>query len=305
MTIKPKQLQIGDTIGILSPAYLSKQDTLLPAIEKLKEKGFQVKIAKNTFKDTYGYAASPEERADDFNSMIADSSVKMLLFGGGEVCNEILPLMDYSMIRENPKIICSYSDSTTILNAVTALSGLVTYYGQSPRTFFNLTDYNYQCFQSAFCNSGIPIYTPNSKWQTIHGGVCNGRLIGGYLVNFAVMLNGNYFRYDTHERYILFLEDLDQFNPPVVVSKYLSHIEQSGLLKCVSGLIFGHYSDEESPVINDILARVASKYDIPTVRCDDFGHYINNAILPIGISAEVDADKSTLVFKEPLVNPIY
>ena len=100
--IKPYQLLKGDTIGILSPSFVLKHEDIQPSLEKLKEKGFKIKIANNAFKDTYGYAATPEERAEDFNGMIADNDVKMLLFGGGEVCNEILPLLDFSLIRENP-----------------------------------------------------------------------------------------------------------------------------------------------------------------------------------------------------------
>ena len=181
--IKPYQLLKGDTIGILSPSFVLKHEDIQPSLEKLKEKGFKIKIANNAFKDTYGYAATPEERAEDFNGMIADNDVKMLLFGGGEVCNEILPLLDFSLRRENPKIICSYSDSTTLLNAIAVNSGVVTFYGQSLRTFLNITDYNYQCFQSAFCSSDIPVYCSNSKWEIIREGKCEGALIGGYLVD--------------------------------------------------------------------------------------------------------------------------
>lgn len=71
--------------------------------------------------------------------MIADDSVQMLLFGGGEVSNELLPYIDYALIREHPKLICSYSDSTTLLNAIHFMCGLPVFYGASVRTFGNLT----------------------------------------------------------------------------------------------------------------------------------------------------------------------
>lgn len=116
------------------------------------------------------------------------------------------------------------------------------------------------------------------------------------------MLNGSYFKYDGRGKYILFIEDHIRFNSPAVVSKYFSHIEQSGLMNCVAGLIFGHYSEETSPIINNILIRLSSKYDIPTIKCDDFGHGINNAIIPIGINAEMDTRKCSLSFKECFVN---
>lgn len=302
MIIKPYQLVEGDTIGILSPSFVLKQEVIQPSLENLKEKGFKVKIAKNAFKDTFGYAATPEERAEDFNNMVSDNEVKMLLFGGGEVCNEILPLLDFSLINRNPKIICSYSDSTTLLNAITMLSKVVTFYGQSLRTFLDLTDYNYQCFQTAFCNNDIRTFKSNSKWEIIREGKCEGTLVGGYLANLALMLNGNYFKYDNDRKYILFIEDHIRFSSPAVVSKYFSHIEQSGFMNCVTGLIFGHYSEEASPILNSILLRLASKYKIPTVKCDDFGHGINNAIIPMGINAEIDTERCFLSYKESFLN---
>jgi muramoyltetrapeptide carboxypeptidase len=299
--IKPERLQTGDTIGILSPSYALNQADIPPALDKLREKGFNVLIAKNAFKTTYQYAASPQERADDFNGLIADTNVKMLLFGGGEVCNEIMPLVDYSMIRRNPKIICSYSDSTTILNAVQSLSGVVTYYGQSLRTFCNLSPYNDLCFQNALMDDTRQ-FQPNSQWSVIRGGRCEGRLLGGYLANFAIMQSGRYFNHDTSKKVILFIEDHISFSSPSVVSKYFSHIEQSGLFACVSGMLFGHYSAEPQPVIDEILQRLAQRYNIPVARCEDFGHGENNAILPIGIEAALDCDRASLLFKESIVS---
>ncbi|MES9143943.1 LD-carboxypeptidase, partial [Cutibacterium acnes] len=220
--------------------------------------------------------------------MIADDEVKMLLFGGGEVCNEILPFIDFEAIKKHPKIICSYSDSTTILNAISSRCNLVTFYGQSLRTFLNLTDYNYKCFQSAFMQGDIPEYIQNSQWKTLKSGCCEGRLLGGYLVNFAIMLNGNYLKYDRDEKHILFIEDHIKFSQPAVVSKFFSHIEQSGLFNSVSGLIFGHYGAEDTSILEEILCRLGEKYNRPVVRNGDFGHCTNNVIIPLGITAKLN-----------------
>jgi muramoyltetrapeptide carboxypeptidase len=83
---------------------------------------------------------------------------------------------------------------------------------------------------------------------------------------------------------------------------HLSHIEQSGFMNCVTGLIFGQYSEEPSPILSNILLRLSSKYNIPTIKCDDFDHGINNAIIPIGINVELDAGKCLLNYKECFVN---
>lgn len=121
--IKPQKLNKGDIIGIIAPSISLKPEYIQKSLNQLHELGFEVKLSKYIYSDTSGYAGSIDERADDFNTMIADDAVKMVLFGGGEVCNEILPYIDYDNIMKNPKIICSYNDSTTILNAVQAKLG--------------------------------------------------------------------------------------------------------------------------------------------------------------------------------------
>lgn len=302
--IIPKKLLPNDVIGIIAPSYAVKPEEIKISINTLKAKGFQIKFANNLFKDTFGYAASPQERADDFNAMIADDEVKMLFFGGGEVCNEILPFVDFEAIKKHPKIICSHSDSTTILNAVYAKTLLVTYYGSCLQTFSNLTDYNFDQFKSRLMDGNIGCFDKNSQWKTINNGKCEGILIGGYLVNFAIMLNGEFRPYDTSCKYILFIEDHIQFSPPAAVSNYFSHIEQSGFFAHVSGLIFGHYSTEYYSEIDDILKRISIQYDIPVVKCDDFGHGKNNAILPIGTKATLDATNQSLSLDyQTVINP--
>ena len=51
-------------------------------------------------------------------------------------------------------------------------------------------------------------------------------------------------------------------------------------------------------VIDDILFRIGKRYDIPVVRCEDFGHGINNTILPIGIRTKLDTETNIFCFAE-------
>lgn len=298
VSLKPPKLNTGDTIGIAAPCYVIKPERLEKAVITLESKGFKIKRSENLYSSAHGYSGTVGERAEDFNALFADKDVKMLFFGGGEVCNEILPYIDYGLIKQNPKIVCSYSDSTTILNAIYSMTGLITFYGASPRTFDNLTDYNYRSFKSRLTSFDTS-YERSGAWQIICGGSCTGRLIGGFLANFALMQNGKCFSIGKGEKYILFIEDHEMFgSPPAAVSKYFSHIEQSGLFENISGLIFGHYSNEKQPLIDKILERLGKRYGIPVVRSEDFGHGVNNAILPIGLPASLDADKQTLNFLE-------
>jgi muramoyltetrapeptide carboxypeptidase len=289
------KLKMGDTIGIVCPSHIAAMDKYERNISILESLGFRVKCGENIYKNTYGYLASEQERADDFNKMVWDDQVKMVLFGGGEGGNELLPYLDYSAISKNPKIFCSYSDGTTILNAICARTGLVTYYGQAPGTFYDLRYYDYKQFISNFVE-GRRFFSASGKWHTLSNGCCEGVLIGGYTRNFALLQGSSYFSFDARKQYVLFLEDHEKFSDIAAVSSYISHIEQSELIHRVSGLIFGHYSETMYPNLLDRLERFGRKYQLPVVYCDDFGHGVNHAILPVGIPAKLDANQQTLCF---------
>lgn len=300
--IKPKRLMPGDTIALIAPCDGVKPGQADGPLAQLEKIGYRTKVSRYFYDHDWTFAASAEKRAADFNEMAADDAVKMVIFGGGEVSNEILPYMDFETVRKHPKIYCSYSDGTTPLNAITSLTGLVTYYGSDPGIPGGSNLYSARSFEAAV-NTGTAPYNfeKSSPWTTIRGGEGTGELIGGFLANFALMLGGSYLRIDKTKRYLLFLEDHEQFGAPNVTSKYLSHIEQSGLMENVSGLIMGHYAEKDYPDINAILSRVAERYGIPTVKTDDFGHGPFRATLPIGVSAILDADAQTLRFLENTV----
>ena len=295
--IKPPKLQYGDTIGIVAPCLKVNRDKMEESIAALQATGFQVKKAAHLYSEAWSFAGSLEERVEDFNTMIADDDVRMIFFGGGEVCNELLPYLDYGTLQRRPKIVCSYSDSTTLLNAINCMSGLVTFYGASPRTFAVLNDYNRKSFAARLMEGSLT-YTKAMPWRTICPGHCEGVLTGGYLANYALLYGLTYYPQMPYEKCLLFIEDHEMFSVPSIVSKYFANLEHRGVLERATGLIFGHYSVEASPVIDDILFRVGEKHGIPVVRCEDFGHGVYNAVLPIGVTAELDTDTNQLAFLE-------
>ena len=140
-------------------------------------------------------------------------------------------------------------------------------------------------------------YISNSDWYTITEGRCEGSLVGGYLLNFVLTLGNKFFPYPTDKNYILFIEELDKFQSVQDVSMFLTCIGQSQLMEQVTGLLFGHYSDEVSPLLFEVLERFGKKYSIPVAYCDDFGHGTNHAIFPIGRNAVLDTKNKTLLFQ--------
>lgn len=285
------------TIGICSPSHIAVYEEYQHTLGSIRRWGFSIREAENLYRRTYGYLASPQERAADFNQLIRDPAVELVLFGGGEGANELLPYLDFEAIRQNPKRICSYSDGTTLLNAVWALTGLETYYGQAPHYFDDFTPYDALHFRGHLMQDGMAEHVPNSPWQVQTAGRGQGILVGGYARNFAMLLGGRYFPADLHQKYLLFLEDHESFGGVDYVSAMISHIEQQPFMESVTGLVFGHYSENPHPELLGRLRRLGEQYGIPVVYCDDFGHGGNHAILPIGRMAELDTESGSGVLR--------
>lgn len=293
------KLRIGDTIGIVSPSHVASVDDYAKIISEIEAKGFQVKAGENLYKNTYGYLATETERADDFNNMVSNETVKMVFFGGGFGSVELLPLIDYENIKKNPKLFLSYSDGTSILSAIYSRTGLITYYGQTPGEFVDLRWYDYEQFSSHFLQGRVHDFISNSNWHSLNNGTSDGILVGGYTWNFALLLNTDFFSFNNEQKYILFLEDHERFNNVAGISMLISYIEQNKFINNVAGLLFGHYSDKIFPDLMGRLARFGKKYNVPVAYCDDFGHGKNHAILPIGCNAVLDTKCKSMRFSYP------
>lgn len=292
MLLKP-----NDTIGIVSPCGIASADKNSMVLKGLAEKSFRVKFGENIYNNSYGYSATEKERADDINAMVSDDEIKMIFFGGGEGGSEVLPYLDYENIKKNPKLFLSYSDGTSILNAVYFITGSTVYYGQTPGLFKDMQSYDNDHFLSNFVTGNVRRFKNKSRWYSLNKGVSRGILFGGYLENVVLMIRSDYLKLDRSKKYILFLEDHEKFSTIARVSYLLSHIEQSGIMEHVSGLLFGNYSDHIYPELLFRLERFGKKNRIPVAYCDDFGHGENHGILPIGKRAVLDTVRNVLEFK--------
>ena len=89
----------GSTIGIFSPSYVTiynSPESAKRAEDYLRDNGFQIKHGKLWGKKAAFRTGTPQERADEFNSLLYDPEVDILMASvGGIVTNGMLPYIDY------------------------------------------------------------------------------------------------------------------------------------------------------------------------------------------------------------------
>jgi len=166
--IAPK-LKREDEIRVISPSRslsVVKEDRIKEAVSFLELQGFKVTFSKNCRKIDEIDSSSIQERVDDLHEAFLDQNIKAILTSiGGFNVNQILEYINYDIIKNNPKIICGYSDITALLNAIYAKTGLITYHGLHFSSFKNHVnrEYSNMFFKKCVCESEQYDIYPSSQ----------------------------------------------------------------------------------------------------------------------------------------------
>lgn len=291
--IKPERLKYGDTIGVIAPSApiigdnIEELEKAKNIIEKL---GFKVKYSKNIFSNTNSYSSTPEEKAEDINEMFADKEIKMIWCAkGGENSNSTFEYINYDLIKQNPKIICGYSDITSLTNIITEKTGLVTFSGTNFKTVAtDETDYSLKQVLNRFVDCNLEL-GKKEDYQILKRGVAEGELIGGNLSLTRGMVSGEYSI--NFKNKILFLEELGFESEPALVSNFLYYMKQNKVFEQISGLWIGNYTHESGIKLEEIILDVIKdKYKFPIIKSENFGHIEKKIVIPIGVKAKIDTN---------------
>lgn len=304
----PRKLLVGDTIGVIAPSdpvLPENEDKIQAGFDYLVKMGFKVKAGSYLFSNTLGYAASPEEKAEDINQMFADPDVKAIICAqGGESANAPLTLIDYENIRKNPKIFLGLSDITVLLNAIYHQTGLVTFHGNDVLWGFgnNLDEFERREFVRTLIDGLIGPIPPNRARIGIRSGQSQGKLLGGNLGCLLKLAGTPY--WPDFSAAILFLEAYE-ISPKACHSAF-HQLHQMGVFDQITGAIVGYiygmqHRNMPHPHMEDILLDVTQDYQFPILKMNEFGHNCPNTILPVGGEVVLNADQGSLMITSPCV----
>ena len=288
----PQKLKKEDVIGVVAPSNPIIEENieeLEQAKKIIEDAGFKVKYSKNLFSNTNGYSSTAREKAEDINEMFRDKNVKMIWCAkGGENSNSTFEYLDYELIKNNPKIICGYSDITSLTNIITAKTGLVTFSGTNFKTIAtDETNYSYNEVMKRFVDGSLEIGLEGEKYKTLKEGVAEGELIGGNLSLTRGLVSGKY-SIDFTDK-ILFLEELGFETMPSLVSNYIYYMKQNGVFDKIKGLWIGNYEHESGISLEKVILDVLNnEYNFPIIKSNNFGHTETKTVIPIGTKARID-----------------
>ena len=288
-----KKLKKGDTIGVIAPSSAVDKDDLQPinnSVLLMESAGFHIQFGRNVFKNTLGYGATPQEKAEDINEMFADKEVKAIFcLSGGFNSNATFEYLDYDVIKNNPKPICGFSDSTSLTNVIYNKTGVITFNGPTFKALTTwATEYGYKEVIKRFVEGSLDLGEPEDEFVAIREGQTNGKLVGGNLSLTSEMCVGNY-SIDFTDK-ILFIEEFCLESPPELVFNYLYNLKQNGVFDKIKGIWVGNY-DGSVPLEKILIDVLENKYNFPIIKSNNFGHTEKKTVIPVGGEAKIDTNK--------------
>lgn len=310
ISLKPPALRKGDVIGIIAPASPpSDQAKVERGARYFERLGYRVEMGASVSR-TRGYlAGNDSQRVDDLHTMFSDRRVKAIIcVRGGYGTPRLLPLINYKLIKRNPKILMGFSDITALQLALWKKCRLVTFHGPMLAVDFA---------------NGIDPYTEESFWQmvtsthkcgkiqlpvkpiTLKEGKASGILLGGNLSLINSLLGTPY--QPDFRNSMLFIEEVGE--EPYRIDRMMVQLSNASILQKARGILTGQFTDcvpkdpsKPGISIKDILLDVAPSIGKPVITNLPFGHTNQKLTLPQGIRASVNTSKGELRIEESAVS---
>ena len=317
--IVPHRLKTGDEVRIVAPAIglqLISKECRDISVKRFNVWGLKFSFVKNTNDENFDMmlSTSIEKRVDDIHQAFLDENVKAIFSViGGSNSNQLLPYLDFELIKNNPKIFCGFSDITSLINSIYAKTGMVAFYGPhfSSLGMKKGCEYTIDNLKKMIMGEGEAYIEASEEWSddlwflnqedrefvkndgqwVIKEGVAEGKIIAANLCSFNLLLGTNYrpkFEADT----ILFIEDCfhstgDFFD----FDRNLQALIYQEDFKNVKGLIIGRFQ-KESKMSKEKLEFLLDKKELknmPIIANVDFGHTTPMLTIPVGGSAKIDS----------------
>lgn len=289
-----------------------REDSYARAQKHFEDTGYKISFGDSVKSLLHLGTAPAELRAKDFNAAFADKNISAIIaLHGGFSANEILPFIDWDIVKNNPKPLIGYSDITVLINAVYAKTGNTTYLGPNFGTngHEDLWQYSfdgvlrvlqnqipYQLKPSAQHLDDENIYN-SEPWKVVQKGTGEGILLGGNIQSFY-LLQGTEYQPKFDKNYIIALE-IDALPGEYSLQEFSRNLESilqlPGARHNLQGIIIGRFEMASKINDTDLTSVIRSKkLAVPVVSNIDFGHTTPIATLPIGGTIRIDANTDSI-----------
>lgn len=289
-------LKKGDSVGIIAPAGpVRNESDFSTGLKILTEMGFKTKYRSDILRHHDYLAGTDPERLSELHELWRDPEIKAILaVRGGYGCLRLLPELDFSLIRQHPKMLIGFSDLTVLLTAVQQKTGLTTFHGPMLTTLPRSDRDSRKAFFNMLTGRAKPEIKTKGL-EILRGGEARGRLLPGNLTTLVHLL-GTPYEPDWRNAVVV-LEDIGE--APYRIDRLLTHLGAAGRLEQIAGLILGDFDQcgEPETIWQRALDLLAHR-SIPIWANFPCGHGSRNLIMPVGAEVQLDSSAGRLVFPQ-------
>ena len=291
--LRPPAIVKGDTIGVVSPSYAPKLGWLQRGVRALERAGFNVLLDPEIDRLPRFTRAEDERRAENLMGMWLNPEVKAVMAStGGYGAVRLLPHLEPSIFKNNPKALVGYSDITALHLWLMRRANLRTFHG--PTVDDLIPSMRDPTMASLIAALTVPCPTVKLGRELSRGvvaGRASGRLVGGNL-SLVQQTIGTSYQVDM-DGAILFIEETR--DPMSVVDERLVHFRAAGLMEGLAGIIFGQLSLDRSEEedFEDFLLDLVSDLGVPVLMDFPAGHENPNLTIPLGTEVDLVVDETT------------
>ncbi|MDR0571511.1 MAG: LD-carboxypeptidase [Rickettsiales bacterium] len=304
-----------------SIAKLDKSDLVL-AEEFYKKFDVEVLYSEHIGEIDEFYSSSIASRIEDLHGAFAEKNIGFIqIAAGGSNINQLLPKIDFDLIKNNIKPIVGHSDATALLNAIYAQTNYMSYHGLHYKNLTNEVDLLFiEQWLKRFLdgtNEWVNVLPSDFWWEknlprqknegfwALQDGEARGIIVGGNLPTLSLLQGTKYM--PNLENKILFLEYdglVGEFVPEEFDRDLESLLQQQGTDK-IQAIVFGRFTSNSTMDREKLIRILHSKSiakNIPMVANVDFGHTKPMIIFPIGGECSLSVYEQNIDLKIKLFN---
>ena len=251
-------------------------------VDILDKVGIEAVLSPHIMSKTDEFSGTDEERAADLMKFWTDDSIDAIYdISGGDLANGVLKYLDYALIARSDKMFWGYSDLTTVMNAIFAMTGKSSVLYQIKNMVYSEADLQQKRFSSYL--SGKESELLDFNYDFIQGNQMEGIIVGGN-IRCLLKLAGTEYWPDVNDK-ILLLESLGGESGQIAA--LFSQLEHMGVFDQVAGVLLGTFTEYEKADLEfsvfDLL-KMHINDTLPVASTREIGHGNDSKAIIIGKS---------------------
>lgn len=294
--IIPPYLVKGNKIAVIAPARKISIDELSPALEQIRNWGFEPVLGKHVFATHHQFAGTDDQRLEDLQWAFDDNEIKAIIAArGGYGCLRIVDDLDLTQFKKNTKWLVGYSD-ITVFHSLLAKNNVASIHATMPINFSKSEEATKSLFNTLTGN-GVSYKFKN---EILRPSNIAGNLVGGNLsLLYSMMASPT--DVDTNGK-ILFVEDLDEYL--YHIDRMIIALKRAGKLKNLKALLVGSFTEIKDNLVpfgktaHEIILSAVKDYDYPVYFGFPAGHQDLNLAITYGKSCTIKIEDNYCIFRQ-------